>query len=119
MKMIMTNDEYIRIEPCVIEKKSEGNIFYDPMKGLQSTVVTYKVVDCNGEKKFKDKIIGVHRANVYLFDTSRGKFHVVDKKAVVFIAEPDEDEEILNEEEIKKRKDLALSLGQKKSSLIL
>ena len=99
MKIELVNDDYILIEPCTIITKQQSSIVYDPMAGLTSTVITYKVIDSNKYDKLKNKIIGVHKANVYPFETKEKKYFVVDKKAVVFIAEPEEHEKAISEEE--------------------
>lgn len=101
MKIQLVDENYMLIEQCAIVPKEQSGIVYDPLAGIGSSVLTYRVVDHNKHDKFKGTIIGVHKPNVYPFEVKDTKYYAVDIRNIVFIAELDDTEKTLNELERK------------------
>lgn len=102
MKMEIVDPNFIKVEPLAIAKKSK--LWLDPKAGLGSQVITYKVLDCNGELRFKDKILGIHKQNVHSYLCGSDTHYLCDKRIVVFIATAEKDEELLTLKDIEDRK---------------
>lgn len=98
MKIIIHHEDYIRVEPCYVLKKTKFDIVQDPRKGLAHNVLTYKVLDENKDKKFKDKIVGAYKADVFRFETLDGVYYLLNKKNVIFFTVLEDKEFTLDED---------------------
>jgi len=97
MKMILTDKDYIFVKPMVVRKKSKTNLIVDAKAGLRSNVLTYLVVDCNGDEKYRDKIVGIMRSEVWAYETMDSvKHHLVKKAMVIFTVNIEDDEETVD-----------------------
>ena len=102
MKIIVHHEDYIRVEPCYVLKKTKHDIVQDPRKGLAHNVLTYKVLDHNNDDKYKDRIVGAYKADVYKFETLDGVYYLLNKKSVIFFTEIEKNESALNEDQLNK-----------------
>jgi hypothetical protein len=94
MKVTLVDKDYMMVKPMVVRTKSEGGLFVDPKAGLKSNVLTYLVTDCNGEKKYQDKIVGIMRSEVWPFETMNDvKRYLVKKVCVIFTVDLEKGEE--------------------------
>ena len=97
MKMTLMDENYMMVKPVVIRTKSKAGLVFNAKAGLQSNVLTYLVTDCNGEKKLKDKVVGILRSEVWPFEgTGNEKHYLVRKTAAIFTATMDTDEEMVD-----------------------
>ena len=99
MKIKMYDKDYIMIRPARIESKEHAKYIADPMTGMKGDALTYEVLDCNGHKDLDKKIIGIHRHNVFSFENMSIKYEFCNHKAVVFIAELEAGEMIMDKKD--------------------
>lgn len=97
MNITLTDKDYILVKPMVVRKKSKTDLVFDAKAGLRSSVLTYLVVDCNGDKKYENKVVGIMRSEVWVFETMNDTKHYLVKKAmIIFTVDIEDDEEMID-----------------------